>query len=606
MSAVLKRELVEGEKFLNYQILKPLGKGGMGAVFLAKDINLEREVAIKTLLPEADENVNLKKRFHNEAKALAALNHPNIVSIHNYGVEDSVSYIVMEYVKGRDLSDLIHSRGFGVSEALSVLRSMASALSEAHENGILHRDIKPSNIVINEKGIAKLVDFGIAKSFSNSEDDLTRPDRIVGTVNYLSPEVIIGARQSVQSDLFALGIVFFEMLTKKNPFVSENRFKTMENIKNIPVELPEDIREILPAQFVQLFRDLVSKNPETRIKSSAELLKRIEDCRLGDIPHELLISRRPELKILNEHSVRMRLLSQGFKTREIGIIISLAAQFQEQNVNDDKTRELSADEKLSISSGALDYAVNRFQKSKKDLTYQTGGKQKAESKVSINSSYLIYGIGIALLVLAGFFGFSYFSTVDAVLAAPPALSSYKETSRRVNLTTGAVLEDSINLVEFPEVMKDKVLLKWSQEGTDDQGLLEKSYNDFVHGLKTFGPSGEELEVTIINGDYNKIYPLEVGKDMSYKFVIVRTDGRPKVEGQRRCQVKGRQMTKVPAGEFDTFVVNCEDTDTKGEMFFKETFYYSPKVFRYVKRSTEWKALEGEMLRTMELVSYNIP
>ncbi len=197
-----------------------IGRGGMGAVFKAKHRELGREVAVKVLPPASAESPEFAERFRREARALAALDHPNIVTLHDFGERAGCRYFVMEYVDGADLAERIRSRSITTDEALSVVAQVCDALDYSHGRGVVHRDIKPANILIDRGGRAKIADFGLAKLAGPAavEFDLTRTDTAVGTPRYMAPEQMAGTPGADhRADLYALGVVFYELLTGEVP-----------------------------------------------------------------------------------------------------------------------------------------------------------------------------------------------------------------------------------------------------------------------------------------------------------------------------------------------------------------------------------------------------
>ena len=201
-----------------YQLLRKVGDGGMAFVYEAKDKSLNRIVAVKVLRPEFGDDEDFLKKFRREAEAIASVSHPNIVSIYDVGEDRNVNYIVMEFIDGKNLKDIIRSEGIlDEYTALEITKQIAKALSLAHRKGIIHRDIKPHNILISNEGrIVKVADFGIAKAVSNST--MTNVGNIIGSVHYFSPEQAKGRSVTSNTDLYSLGIVLFEMLTGRLPF----------------------------------------------------------------------------------------------------------------------------------------------------------------------------------------------------------------------------------------------------------------------------------------------------------------------------------------------------------------------------------------------------
>ncbi|HYN07754.1 MAG TPA: serine/threonine-protein kinase, partial [Vicinamibacterales bacterium] len=220
-----------------YRILSLLGRGGMGEVYLAEDTRLGREVALKTLPPLAASNAEFRERLEREAKAIAALNHPNIVTIHS--VEDcgGVRFITMELVRGKSLAELIPAAGWPLNRVLDVAVPLADAVASAHQRGITHRDLKPGNVMVCEDGRVKVLDFGLARLGPEGAPDaealtrqITQVGQVLGTVSYMSPEQAQGHPVDHRSDVFSLGIMLFEMATGRRPFEGSSVPGTMAAI----------------------------------------------------------------------------------------------------------------------------------------------------------------------------------------------------------------------------------------------------------------------------------------------------------------------------------------------------------------------------------------
>lgn len=200
-----------------YKLIQMVGGGGMANVYLARDMILDRDVALKILRMDFNNDEEFIKRFNREAQSATSLAHPNIVSIYDVGEEDSIYYIVMEYVDGFTLKQYIQKYyPIPVDEALDIMRQITAAISHAHHNGIIHRDIKPQNILIDKEGTVKITDFGIALALSAT--NITQTNAVLGSVHYLSPEQARGGMANKKSDIYSLGIVMFELLTGRLPF----------------------------------------------------------------------------------------------------------------------------------------------------------------------------------------------------------------------------------------------------------------------------------------------------------------------------------------------------------------------------------------------------
>lgn len=274
-----------------YEIIAPIGSGGMGEVYRARDTRLGREVALKILTPGKTGNEERKQRFIQEAQSASSLHHPNIITIFDVGSENGLDYIAMELVKGQSLEELIPRNGFSLSEVLKYGIQVANALVSAHSAGIVHRDLKPANIMITEDGQAKLLDFGLAKlteksiigdadaTVTNVSAGLTVAGTILGTVSYMSPEQAEGKRIDPRSDIFSLGSILYEMLTGKRAFHSDNMVSTLSAILRDEPEpvgpIPNDVHGALESIISRCLR----KDPDRRWNSMSDLKSALEDLR---------------------------------------------------------------------------------------------------------------------------------------------------------------------------------------------------------------------------------------------------------------------------------------------------------------------------------------
>lgn len=262
------------EKLGKFEIKRVLGNGAMGEVYLGVDPSIGREVAIKTILPAAAQGGEAKERFAREARAAGVLNHPNLVTIYEFGEDQGVLYIAMEFVKGHDLDELLYEQSLSRSEALEVLAQVCDGLGFAHRQSIVHRDIKPTNVRVQRDGRrlhAKVMDFGVAK-ISNS--DMTATGMVMGTVSYMAPEYIRTGKPDPRSDLFAVGVMLYECLSGRKPFSGDTTPTVLYKIVNEepePIET-ERLQGISPAIRTVLDRSL-AKNPDDRFQTAEDLAK---------------------------------------------------------------------------------------------------------------------------------------------------------------------------------------------------------------------------------------------------------------------------------------------------------------------------------------------
>jgi serine/threonine protein kinase len=278
--------LSSGTFFAQYRIGRKIGSGGMGDVYQATHLILGREVALKTVRPDAVHGNSQGIFLIQEARAASALDHPNIVKVYDVGDVEGTVYIAMEYVEGQTLRQILGQRALRPKEALQYAVQIANALGAAHDVGMLHRDVKPANIIITRKGMVKMVDFGLAKQFSQpepgSQGDLSTISmdkaptlgvnrRVSGTVGYMSPEQIRGSRIDARSDIFSFGIVLYEMFTGVRPFAAPSAMAITANILHAEPRPVREIAPYLPEELDDVVQFCLCKDPDDRARSMHDI-----------------------------------------------------------------------------------------------------------------------------------------------------------------------------------------------------------------------------------------------------------------------------------------------------------------------------------------------
>jgi serine/threonine-protein kinase len=260
-----------------YEIIERVGGGGMALVYRAQDILLGRNVAVKILRQQFVHDEEFVRRFRREAQAAASLSHPNIVSVYDVGQQDDTHYIVMEYVEGRNLNDIIKERApLQPDEAVRIAAQICDALDHAHNNQIIHRDIKPHNILIGKNGRVKVTDFGIARAVTSST--ITQTGSVVGSVHYLSPEHAKGVVTGEKSDLYSLGVVLYQMVTGRLPFLGESPISVALKHLQDGFEEPRQVNPHIPQSLENVILRAMRKNPGERYDSAREMLDDLETC----------------------------------------------------------------------------------------------------------------------------------------------------------------------------------------------------------------------------------------------------------------------------------------------------------------------------------------
>jgi len=277
----MNKELSANTNLSHYRIVSKIGAGGMGEVYLAQDTKLERQVALKVLLAEVADDEDRVRRFEQEAKAVSALNHPNILTVHEIGNFENLRFIVTELIKGDTLRDRLKSEPLTLRETLDVALQVAAALIAAHEAGIVHRDIKPENVMLRDDGLVKVLDFGLAKltekktKLIDSEGETralevkTSPGMVMGSVAYMSPEQARGKEIDSRSDIWSLGVVIYEMLMKRTPFGGET---ANDSIASILTKEPAPLDENTPPELQRIVRKALQKKADERYQTVKDFL----------------------------------------------------------------------------------------------------------------------------------------------------------------------------------------------------------------------------------------------------------------------------------------------------------------------------------------------
>jgi serine/threonine protein kinase len=282
----------------NYKILEKIGEGGMGDVWRGIDVMLDREVAIKVLKAEFSSNPQLIERFRSEAVTLARLNHPNIATLYAFLRQGNDFFMMMEYVPGETLGNLISRSGaIPCAQALPLFCQALEGIHHAHSMGIIHRDLKPSNLMFTTNGSIKVMDFGIARALTSGR--MTRTGHLIGTLEYMAPELIQGQGGDVRSDIYALGLLLYEMLTGRLPFQIDNDYALMKSHMETPPPGPRTFAQHLPDNIDSILLKALEKRPEARYQSAAEF-------------RSVLIKMIREASILNSESAPLSVVAQAY------------------------------------------------------------------------------------------------------------------------------------------------------------------------------------------------------------------------------------------------------------------------------------------------------
>lgn len=484
-----------------YELLELIGQGGMADVYLAQDIILNRTIAIKILRTSLAKDPIYVTRFQREASAAAALSHKNIVEIYDVGEDEDKYYIVMEYVPGMTLKELILKRGaVHVVEAIDIMKQVISGISKAHQLGIIHRDLKPQNILVTDSGVAKIADFGIASMQSLAQ--VTQTDVIMGSLHYLAPELARGEKATAQSDVYALGIVFYELLRGEVPFNGESPVNIA--LKHMQEDLPSllEFNPSIPQSVENIVIKATAKNLNDRYKSATEMLDDIKTC----------MERQDEEKLVFSHD----------QDTDPTIVIDPRSAFTSGNtapiVDPVEEKEMAAPKK----EGFFSKLVNKFK----------GLDTKAKVAVGVVTALVIAGIAFAIY-----------------LGVKP------DTSLMPDLTEKTVEQAKEILKEYNVTISDDI----TEELSDEYEKGEIIATDPKKG--TTIKEGDVVKVTVSKGKYIVLEDYTGKKEDVAKKALEKLKFEVEIEYEISSKTKGTVIdqsiekgTKVDPTEKDRKII----------------------------------------------------
>ena len=489
-----------------YKVLKLLGKGGMAYVYLAFDTILKREVAVKVMKSDMSDDELALERFKREAGAVTQLSHPNIVDVYDVGDEDDKHYIVMEYVRGYTLKQLIKKRGpIPYKEAVWMIKQLAGALMEAHRNNVIHRDVKSQNVLIKDDGTVKLSDFGIA--LANNAMQITKKDSVLGSVHYLAPELSQGKQANMQSDIYSLGIVFYELLTGDVPFKADTPINVA--LRHIKEDVPS-VRKFnpeIPQSVENVLIKATAKSLNNRYKNIALMLQDLNECLKKDHLNDPKLVFNNEVNRSNSDSVFVSDLAdrnQKEKRSPISIIfltlvslLSIGAVVivlflsglignstkyvkvpDLKNLTVQEAKDLLADKKLEIDDSRITWTLS--DDVQKDLIISS--IPDAEEEVEVGSKIKITVSSGIYSVLKDYVGTNY---KDALEELNKLNFKVKTLPVDSDLEAGIIIEQSLEAgSKFDASLSNEISLTYSRGKTImiDHAIIGMHIDDAVNYL----------------------------------------------------------------------------------------------------------------------------
>jgi eukaryotic-like serine/threonine-protein kinase len=526
---------IENGSIINqYKIISAIGKGGMGEVFLAQDTKLDRKVAIKFLNEEFSRDADKLNRFVQEAKAVSALNHPNILIVHEIGESADSNYIVTEFIEGRTLREsLSPKQTISLNQILKIGVQVAEALSAAHSAGIVHRDIKPENIMIRQDGYAKVLDFGLAKLTEQkpkdevlSEDTTkglvkTNPGMVMGTVSYMSPEQARGKETDARTDIWSLGVVLYEMLSGKVPFMGETINHTIVSI----LEKEPLLLENIPDELQRIVRKALTKDKEMRYQTARDLLIDLKNLRRsldiqGELERSVIPNREANTESLGENATQI---------------------YSGKSIEETQGAESRATQNVTTSS-SLEYAVTQA-KSHKFVTAVVG--------------IILLGI-ISAIAYFSFFAKSDTGQIDSIAVLPFQNASGDPNVEYLSDGIAESLINSLTQLQQLKVIARSTAFRFKGKDIDPQAVgRELNVKAVLMGRVRQVGDRLNIQVDLIDAAtgaqvWGEEYERSVSEALSIKQAIARevTEKlRLRLSGEQQQQLVRRETSNPEAFQF---------------------------------------------------------
>ena len=532
--------IMKGQKISDrYQIIKTIGEGGMANVYLAYDTILDRDVAVKVLRGDLATDDTFVRRFQREALSASSLSHPNIIEVYDVGEDNGSYYIVMEYIKGKHLKQLLKQRGkLTLTEVVDIMLQVTDGMSVAHDNYIIHRDIKPQNIMILENGLIKITDFGIAMALNSTQ--LTQTNSVMGSVHYLPPEQASGKGATIQSDVYSMGILMYELLTGELPFRGDNAVEiALKQIKE-PFPSVRDKNPNIPQSIENIIYKATAKNTKNRYADARELHDDLKTALSDERAKEPLIKfKYPEI--------------EGDTSKSEKELKKMA----DQAVKEDKKK---------ASDGVTDNIIEDIntKEAKKEADVKSK-KIEEDDRKKENKVLLILGIIFTLLVL----------TITTLVFLLPKIFTVKDiTVPDVSGMTVSKAEQTLQDAGFvisdetKEISSDSVDVGNVVKTNPEAGRIRKKGAEITLYISV-GENAYIVEESLIGQNYRdyKSY-LEKTYDL-YVIVTKEEDETNKVEADTIMRTEPAAGTKLKKGDTLTLYIPSLDTNypdfTKNEM-----------------------------------------
>ncbi|MGZ3723219.1 MAG: serine/threonine protein kinase [Bdellovibrionales bacterium] len=599
------------------RIIRKIGEGGMGEVYEAWEEGLQRKVAIKILSQSALASDQMVERFRGEGRALAKVNHRNVVSLFSIGEMNGRAYMAMEYVDGLPVHKFFETHPCALKDILEMFQQMAEGLACAHEANVIHRDIKPANIIIDRTLTCKIIDFGIAKVHSDHQTVHTAQDIVMGTANYLSPEVVMGRLSTHLSDIYSLGLVFYSVLTGDIPFPGHSNLETLEKIRSSTLAFNPRFNVIIPEEIKQIIFRMTSKSPNMRYRNAQEVVAELKKISLENWPADLLIPVFPRLVLENRPEVQALCEKHGFGTPETRLIINLAVSLTEPG-DPTKTEVIDTAPIIRLQAPKISEAIQRFNSAKSELVERRAEIARRPPPVNNSRQKFIWpALGCLVALSVVYFSHAIKTPSPTVVTAPPLRKTELSSSApatNVNAPTKPEYKMGDHYQTSSVAIENGVLrlgnyadLKYKSSGGGKTTWSDPEGGELVRDDEFYFPPysvvGRVHRHDFTNelvGPPKSLFPLISGNISVNKF-IYKTAGQAKpVEYTRTCIVDGKMRTESKAGIFETYKIVC---NADGGPTVTDIYYYAPSVRSWVRREVDLS--EGARHVVHQLVGYQL-
>jgi len=560
----------------SYKILRKIGEGGMGEVFEAWDEAHQRKVAVKFL----NDTANLE-RFENEALALARVRHQHVVELFHYGLLDGRYYMAMEHVDGLSVGEYGQRYPVDLATLLDFFIQMTSALAAVHEQGITHCDIKPSNIILDRSLRCKLIDFGIATLGSGA-----RGPEVMGTVNYLAPEIVGGAMATSLSDIYSLGLVFYHLLTGEIPFHGASNEETVDKIRTSPLVFDPRFNSLIPENLRRVIFRMTSKAARMRHKSCDELLTELKTIKVADLPVDLHAKVQAHIVILNRSEVQTYCQRLAFLERRLveNIAISGAPVGAE----------------LMVPEQTIHEAISRFERAKN--AWQEQGRQKLQTKPPAQNLPKI--MWTVLGVLAFWFGVTVtqgpsFNQSNLASHSLPKRPKYKEgDSYRIRASLFEAEGLSRQYTEHWTIRNlGRGEVQWSN-GNDGELTLSRDF--YLPALKI----RQVAETSDLDSELSaagpSLFKVPLGTVVQNRVSMTLTASKRHWDFSWQCSMQAGQTVSTKFGNLEAYKIVCTSEDGPIQ---SDAYVYAPAIHYWLTR--DFLLRDGLTHAHYELLSYEL-